>query len=391
MSERFDVAVAGSGPAGAACALRLARDGFSVALIDARPFPRGKLCGEYLNLGAIRELQDLGVADELRSRAQPLDGMRLYVHGENANFALPSEAWSIPRTVLDAHLREAALAAGATPLTGRVREVRNGNDAVHVAWTTPDGETHAIRARYLVGADGMHSTVARLCGLTIPVKERRFAVGAHYAGVGLGRWIEMYASPHEYVALNPVDENCANAVFVVRKERLAGAREHLGGELSAFSNEVTAGRRVLLESGFEGKRQAIGPLAHRTVRPVRERVLLAGDAAAFVDPFTGQGVYLALAGAREASAAIRAALRQASAQTQAWRDYAGALQRRIAERRRVAFMMKMMMTVRFAAHRAARALRSRPDDFVFLTEVVSGNINAASALELATAVGRALR
>lgn len=391
MDERFDVAVVGSGPAGAACALRLAREGFSVALIDQRTFPRAKLCGEYLNLGAIRELRDLGSGDALAPLAQPLDGMRLFVHGEYANFALPSEAWSIPRTVLDAHLREEALRAGAQPITGRVRRLELGNAQIGVEWTDGAGEARTLRAQYLIGADGMHSTIARLCNLTVPVTELRFAIGAHYHGVSLGRWIEMYASPKEYVALNPLDETSANAVFVLRKERLTRSRNRLSDELTAFSEAVTSGRRVLRDAGFEGKCQAIGPLAHRTARPVLGRVILVGDAAAFVDPFTGQGVYLALAGAREAAAAIASAMRRAGTQATAWRAYASALESRLAERRRVAAMMKLMMTLRFATRRAARALRKRPDDFAFLTEVVSGNSSAGSALALAAAVGRVLR
>ena len=70
----------------------------------------------------------------------------------------------------------------------------------------------------------MHSAVARLCNLTVPAREQRFALGAHYRGIDLGRWIEMYAYAGEYVALNPLDVSCANAVFVLRKRRLVRSR-----------------------------------------------------------------------------------------------------------------------------------------------------------------------
>lgn len=389
--QRVDVAVAGSGPAGAACALRLARDGLSVALIDAAAFPREKLCGEYLNLGAIRELRDLEVGQALRERAQPLDGMRLFAHGEEARFALPSEAWSIPRTVLDSHVRAAALQAGVQAVLGRVRRLELGNADVLVEWSDAAQETHALRARYLVGADGMHSAVARLCNLTVPAREQRFALGAHYRGIDLGRWIEMYACAGEYVALNPLDDSCANAVFVLRKRRLVRSRMLIESELTAFSDRATAGRRVLLQNGFESKCRAIGPLAHRTSRPTLKRVLLVGDAAAFVDPFTGQGVFLALAGAREAAAAIRAALDREQSEAAAWQRYAAAVQERVAERSRVAAMMKLMLSARFASRRAADALRKRPGDFTFLIEAVSGNAAAGSSLQLVAAVGKVLR
>lgn len=391
MTRPFDVAIAGAGPAGAACALRLARQGFRVALIDQREFPREKLCGEYINLGAIRELHDLQIAETLRAQAHPLEGMRLYAHGETAAFKLPSEAWSLPRAVLDAHVRDAAIAAGAQPVTGRVRRVHAGTSEIEVEWHDPAGDAHSLRARYLAGADGMHSTIARLCNLTVPVTERRFALGAHYRGVKLDRWIEMYASPREYLALNPLDGESANAVFVLQKDRLSRSREALDRELGAFSHHVSGGRRPIDGAAFADSYQATGPLAHRTAQPATKSILLVGDAAAFVDPFTGQGVFLALAGAREAAAAFAHALGHTHAEHAAWRDYAAAVRERVAERRRIAAMMKLLLGVRFATRRAADAMRKRPDDFTFLIEAVSGNAATRSSLELASAVGKVLR
>lgn len=391
MNPRFDVAIAGSGPAGAACALRLARAGLSVALIDQRAFPRDKLCGEYLNLGAIRELRDLGVGEDLLPLSQPLDGLRLFAHGEAAEFRLPAEAWSVPRTVLDHQVREAALRAGAEPLQGRVSRLELGTTQIGVEWLDPAGDAHTVAAKYLIGADGMHSRVARLCNLTAPVKEQRYAIGAHYRGVELGRWIEMYSAGGEYLALNPLDATSANAVFVLRKERLSSARRELYDELTAFSRTVSGGRRLLRESGFEAKCHAIGPLAHRTVWPSLKRVLLVGDAAAFLDPFTGQGVYLALAGARDAADAVLQALAHPEREHVAWHAYESALEYRIADRRRVAVMMKLMLAMGCAARRAARALHRHPEDFAVLVDAVSGNSEAPGALRLAAAVGWAMR
>lgn len=391
MTQLFDVAVAGAGPAGAACALRLAREGFRVALIDQRAFPREKLCGEYVNLGAIRELNALGIINTLRPRAYSLEGMRLYAHGETAAFKLPSEAWSLPRRVLDEQLRDAAIAAGAEPLTGRVRHVRAGDAELQIEWRDPSGHSHELRARYLAGADGMRSTVARLCNLTVPVKDQRFALGTHYPGTRMDRWIEMYASPGEYLALNPLDGESANAVFVLEKARLSRSRAALDGELTAFAAHVSSGRRRIDGATFAKAYHATGPLAHRTAHPTAKRVLLVGDAAGFVDPFTGQGIFLALASARDAAAAISRALHHAPAERAAWQTYAGGVFGRIAERRRIASMMKLLLCAPLSARRAASALRRRPADFTFLIEAVSGNVRAGSGLHLAAAVGKILR
>jgi flavin-dependent dehydrogenase len=269
--------------------------------------------------------------------------------------------------------------------------VRIDSNCATVECLDAQGAVHDVHAKYVVGADGMQSSVARLCGLTKRVAEERFAVGAHYRGVELGRWIEMYAGSQEYVALNPLDDTSANAVFVLRKDRLARAQGRLNDELTAFSRSVTGGRRTLNAAGFETKCHAIGPLAHRTAHPAHERVLLVGDAIAFLDPFTGQGVYLALAGAREAASAIMRALTRPQLQRVAWHDYTSAVHARIAERRRVATMMKLLLAFRFASRRAARALRMRPHDFAFLIDAVCANREAPAALQIAAAVGKVLR
>src|SRR5579872_2913254 len=182
MQRDFDVAVAGAGPAGASCALHLARLGYAVALIDAKTFPRPKLCGEYLNAGAVRELREIGAGGELAPLALPLDGMRLHAHGERADFAFGSESWSLPRVVLDDRLRQRALNAGATPILGTVRSIEDRGTSVDVA-VHGRHDPRCIRARYVIGADGMHSTVARLMRLTITRPSARFAVGGHYGGM----------------------------------------------------------------------------------------------------------------------------------------------------------------------------------------------------------------
>ena len=117
---------------------------------------------------------------------------------------------------------------------------------------------------------------------------------------------------------------------------------------------------MLLQNGFESKCRAIGPLAHRTSQPTLKRVLLVGDAAAFVDPFTGQGVFLGPGRRPRGGGLDRAALDREQSEAAAWQRYAAAIQERVAERRRVAAMMKLMLSARFASRRAANALESAP-------------------------------
>ncbi|MGH7717041.1 MAG: NAD(P)/FAD-dependent oxidoreductase, partial [Vulcanimicrobiaceae bacterium] len=235
MAPEYDVAIVGSGPAGAACALGLARLGIAVALIDERVFPRTKACGEYLNSGAVNELRELGLGATLALHATPLRGMRLTAHDELAEFRFAQEAWSMPRRTLDDAIRSAALQAGARAVRGRFRTLRQNDDSVMITVAIDDDESHEIRARYLIGADGMRSAVARACTLWVPSRGERYATGGHYRGVALDRWIEMYASPLGYLALNPLDADVANVMFVVSRAQLLQSRGALSTELARFS------------------------------------------------------------------------------------------------------------------------------------------------------------
>lgn len=388
MPQRFDVAVAGSGPAGAASAFHLARLGYSVALIDDHAFPRPKLCGEYLNAGAVRELCALGLADELQSSAK-LTGMRLFAHGETVEFPFSPQAWSVPRKILDDRIRALALRAGAHAIFGRVRGLKRSDSGMTLELDS-NGDVREYEARYVIGADGMRSAVARLLGLTTAHRVERFAMGGHYAIEGLSGWLEMYVGQHGYLAVNPTCGTSANAMFVLSEEYLQRHRDDLAHELSQFSAYVSDGRRSLSDSQLEEKRRAIGPLAHRTREITHDKTVLVGDAAHFVDPFTGQGIYMALSGARRAAGAMAHALKNESGKRGAWAAYSSEHTRSIRERERVAWIVRSVLASRRLSLRAARALRRRPADFAPLVEAVCGN-TTMQAPDLVRTLVRTLR
>jgi menaquinone-9 beta-reductase len=370
MLQRFDVAVVGSGPAGAACALRLARAGYDVALVDARTFPRDKVCGEYLNAAAIDELSDLGLEGLIASCA-PVESVHFSMHAMSTIVPLPRRAGSIPRVILDDFIRTRAIASGASPITGRLRAIAPSGPGVELALNCGD-ETHCIRARYAVGADGMRSAAARLLHLSVPPSQSNFALGGHYATHSIGKTLEIYLGSDGYYALNPSGRGRANVVWVLSEDRLRRSARHLDRELDRFSNEVSSGRRAASDMVPSEARRAVGPLAHRTRALTCDNAILVGDAAAFVDPFTGQGIFLALAGARLAAVALSRALANSHRRNDAWRVYERDLHGLIARRQRLSWMVHSLVANRGLAFGANQLWRRAPALFMPLIEAVCG-------------------
>ncbi|MFN2528552.1 MAG: NAD(P)/FAD-dependent oxidoreductase [Candidatus Baltobacteraceae bacterium] len=303
---RYDVAVVGAGPAGSACALRLARAGRNVVIFERTAFPRPKVCGEYLSEAACLELQSLGLAYAVRKEASVLKGIRLHARGSTVELPFARTAWSLARADLDALLCEQARAAGAAVISARVERLQRSASRIALAFRTPSGSEDTLSVDTVVGADGMGSIVAREFGLTAkPRGAPRFALGGHYAGFGgLDQRIEMYVRGRSYFAINPLGEELANVMVIVEQKTLQQWRGAIDERLQETSTELAGGRRTVNRVQLVGKRLAIGPLEHRTRTAGLPGVYLIGDAAGFLDPFTGQGVFLALRSAALAAESI---------------------------------------------------------------------------------------
>ena len=327
MPARWDAIVVGAGPAGSATALQLARAGARVLLLDRARFPRDKPCSESLSPAATPLLERLDASllpAVERSAPGRLYGMQVVApDGATAvgrfaaahPYAPPRPyGYALPRTVLDTLLVRAAERAGAVIEEGtQAEELLYDQGAVGgVVTRSAAGGRSALRARVVVGADGLRSVVARRLGLRRASRPERIAFSAHYRDVGgVGDAGEMHIGNPGYVGLGPIGDGVTTVALVLptaaARERAAALRQ--GGlvtELERFPRlrgRFTAARlvRELLITGpfAQWSRRAVAPGGG---------ALLVGDAADFFDPFTGQGLYAALRGAELAAATLIVAL-----------------------------------------------------------------------------------
>jgi 2-polyprenyl-6-methoxyphenol hydroxylase-like FAD-dependent oxidoreductase len=321
MSEHDEVLIVGAGPAGSATATHLARAGHQVTLLDRARFPREKPCSEYLSPETVRHLAGLGVLDTLEAYGgTPLEGTRVQAalgasltgrFADAGGTPYRSTGLAMPRRVLDATLLQAARDAGVTVHeSARVREISGMTPGGrHVHYLTADGTMVSRTARSVVGADGLRSVVARQSGLHRRGWLTRTAFVAHVEGVrGLGRMAEMHVGARGYVGLNPLGHNIANVALVVPTADAAAARSDAPAWFHARLESFPGVRGRVDAARTVREVLVTGPFSASCRRSTADGLLLVGDAADFFDPFTGEGVCTALAGAHFAAEAIGEAL-----------------------------------------------------------------------------------
>jgi len=372
-----DVMVVGAGPAGSSIALRLARAGVGVALLERSRFPRTKVCGEYLSPGAIAALRDLRCADAVLSKAHRLRRVSLAAFGTGpVLLTLPGDgALSLSRATLDDALRDAAIACGVHALHGAFLHAENDGEMLQVAFRDAGGADRTSRVRILIGADGAWSTVASRCGLAGAQRRGgRWAVGGHLRGGngGLNDTLEMCIGAGGYYARNPLGDDITNAMLVM-------PRPVAGDEAAdAIVDELSAGRLRFDASRLE-KRVAVGPLRYEPARVVAGRVVLTGDAAGMLDPFVGQGVAIALESSGPGADAALALL-AGKRTSHVARVLARARRELVLPRRILAAAVDVLMRTPLMRARAARSVRRDPAVAETVLAAIAGAAPAARAL-----------
>jgi flavin-dependent dehydrogenase len=343
-----DVLVIGAGPAGSALASQLAQAGFDVRLADKKAFPRDKPCGEFLSPQCLPYLDELGVGAEVSALGPRLvRGMRLSGYGQKAEGLFrrlagqPEElrhGLGIRRERFDALLVDAAVRSGATwlPRHDFVSERRAADGRITGALLRDAGGALVeCSARWTVGADGVHSRIAKAMGV-----QRRtpwldqFALVAHFAGVSPLPTAEVHLFPGGFFAATTVDDGIFSVNLLLPRKWLHDRRTT---DWDTFVQENAAALAPDFAARLAGKQRTtpwrgIGPFAHTTTAQTFPGLALTGDACGYVDPLTGEGIYFALFAARALGTALTEVLHGTRGEEAAMAGYRAARRREIGPR-----------------------------------------------------------
>ena len=357
-----DVLVVGAGPAGCAAAAGLARSGLDVLLIEAKELPRPKACAEYASPRIVEELGRLGVPQAAwRADASALRGMRV-IRGDDAvqvayrDAAGPRSAWGLDRTRFDAALAAHAVACGARMLERTRFEELSGEGATRGvgARVRSASGSHEVRCRWVIGADGARSRVAQRAGVEVLPFPRRLGLVAHYEGVdALRDHGEMHVAPRWYVGLAPLAGGRLNVGMALPLDGdRRPAEERFGSAIDGLPAVAAHLRGRERLSPIRGA----APIGHRVSRAAGDGWMLVGDAAGFIDPFTGEGIYRALRSGRAAAEALAGGLDPAAADR-----YRAARREAFAAKDALTWLVQAMLAVRPVMGYALRRLSARPE------------------------------
>lgn len=270
---------------GLAAAIEARMLGLSVTVIEPRSSTIDKACGEGLMPGALPALLRLGV-DPV---GFALTGVSYRNGRTTVEHLFPDGAGrGVRRTALHDALADRARSLGVGFVSSRVLTLEQDADGVSVA---------DLRGRYLLGADGLHSTVRRLAGIaSVSSGARRYGLRRHFFMEPESDLIEVHWTPSVEAYVTPVGGGVVGIAVLGRK----------GIDFDRALSEIPdIARRVAGREPASALRGA-GPFRQRTTRRSRGRVLLIGDASGYVDAITGEGIRVGLAQARAAVECVAA-------------------------------------------------------------------------------------
>ncbi|HKW66305.1 MAG TPA: FAD-dependent oxidoreductase [Terriglobales bacterium] len=273
----YDLIIIGGGPAGTAAAITSARSGARVLILEQGRFPRHKVCGEFVSAESLSLLKSLLPDTRLVDHAPRIPAARIFLDGRQLYARIHPPAASISRFDLDLALWRAAEQAGAEARLQTPVQRLSGNGPFVL-----EAPGAAFEGRSVINASGRWSTLSpRLAS-----PQKWLGIKAHFHEPSPPCSVDLYFVKSGYCGVQPLGPDLINVSAMVRAE----AATTLPDILSL--HPALAARSRCWRPATEPV--ATSPLFLRRPEPLRGHILLAGDAAGFVDPFVGDGIALAL-------------------------------------------------------------------------------------------------
>ena len=284
-----DLIVVGGGPAGCAAAITAARAGASVILFERGRFPRHKVCGEFVSAESLGLLAHLlrGADSRIISAAPRIGASRIFIDGAVLSAAIDPPAASIARFDLDLALWQACLRAGVAVRSETTVQAIEGGGPFQV--NTNGGR---FTARALINASGRWSNLTSAAVRAQVAGQRWIGIKAHFREFDTPSSVDLYFFPGGYCGVQRLDESGerdggrVNACAMVR------------ADVASSIEEVLRKHPALFERSRKWKKiidpVSTSPLVFHDPEPVCGGTIQVGDSAAFVDPFIGDGISLAL-------------------------------------------------------------------------------------------------
>lgn len=298
--EPWDAIIIGAGPAGALAARGLAQQQLKTLVLDRKSFPRDKVCGSCLSQRALSVMAEAGLTSQLAALSGvPLTRFQLVMGSATLEADLP-KGLVLSRAVLDEMLIRSAIGAGADFIPQVTAQVHPASESALVpkrliTGTTSCGQAHTLEASAIVVADGLgHPSLQKCPEFTEQVRPAsRMGLGTTLnepaSGFDLGR-ITMAVGRSGYVGATRLSDGKLHLAASVDATALR-ASQTPGDLVSQIFTEARLPK--ILEFQYADWRGTL-PLTRRTPLVASQRVFLVGDAAGYVEPFTGEGIAWAL-------------------------------------------------------------------------------------------------
>lgn len=308
----FNLAIIGGGPAGCSAAIVAARKGARVLLLERTRFPRQKVCGEFVSAESLELLQDLLTNDfrHLLTHSPRISNSRIFLDGSILEARIDPPAASIARFDLDAALWETCCVEGVEAHAETVVKSVEGNGPFRIT----AGE-QIFEAEVVINASGRWSSFTSPQARARNTKEKWIGIKAHFYEPAAAPSTDLYFFEGGYCGVQPVTVSTngsptrINACAMVRSDVAIALPDVL--ELNPALRERSRAWKPAMEA------VSTSPLVFHKPEPVQNTMLQVGDAAAFVDPFVGDGISLALRSGALAAECLQSFFRGESSLQQA--------------------------------------------------------------------------